>query len=61
MHGEERNRPGLKADPHCIFLETTLRRFPAERFCKSLGSGREPALKVRAGCFGIPTRVAPRV
>lgn len=49
MHGEERNRPGLKADPHCIFLETTLRRFPAERFFKSLGSGREPALKVRAG------------
>ncbi|KXZ15245.1 hypothetical protein AXI59_01730 [Bacillus nakamurai] len=53
MHGEERNRPGLKADPHCIFLETTLRRFPAERFCmmmhRSLGSGREPALKARAG------------
>ncbi|AEB24869.1 hypothetical protein BUN12_1778 [Bacillus amyloliquefaciens] len=53
MHGEERNRPRLKADPHCIFLETTLRRFPAERFAgkghQSLGSGREPALTVRAG------------
>lgn len=41
--------PQAESGSHCVFLETTLRRFPAERVNPLLGSEREPALKDRAG------------
>ncbi len=41
--------PQAESGSHCVFLETTLWRFPAERVIPSLGSEREPALKDRAG------------